>query len=407
MSEKFRKRLSAKVLAGLLVLSVMVSATGCSGKKSAEKASDKEILIGSIHPLTGSMAYEGKAIVNAQQLAVDEINKTGGVLGGRKLKLVTGDNQGTPDKSTSEAQRLIREGVVALTGTYTSSATQTATQEAEKSKVPFVITIASTTSLMDRGFKYSFRLQPNSDKFCENFLQYIKTIKTDDMKTIAIVHEDSLYGTSISKYISSKIADTGLKLVGDISYAATAATLSAEVTKLQELKPDILLPVGYFQDQSMLAKEMIARNIKFKAIVGVANGAFSDPKFIQNFGDGVNGYMDVNYRYNPNSKNTTALRDAYKTAYNEEIPVHAIYGYESIKVIADALNRAKSDNKEDLRKAIAETDMADHVLPQGNIKFDEKGENVGAAGVLVQIQNGKHVIVYPKEYAEGTIIPMK
>lgn len=83
------------------------------------------------------------------------------------------------------------------------------------------------------------------------------------------------------------------------------------------------------------------------------------------------------------------------------LPVHAIYGYESIMVIADALKRCDNpDDPEAVRDAIATSEITEHVLPQGVIKFDETGENINSAGVLVEIREGKHVIVYPEEYAD-------
>ena len=84
------------------------------------------------------------------------------------------------------------------------------------------------------------------------------------------------------------------------------------------------------------------------------------------------------------------------------MPAHAIYGYQSVMVIADALRRcANPDDSEILRDAIASSEISEHVLPQGVIQFDERGENVNAAGVMVEIMNGKHVIVYPEEYANN------
>ena len=79
------------------------------------------------------------------------------------------------------------------------------------------------------------------------------------MKTVAIIYEDSNYGTGIAEYIKSRIDETGLEIVGMMPYSAKASTLSAEVTKLVSLDPDILIPVGYYSDQNMLAKELIDR----------------------------------------------------------------------------------------------------------------------------------------------------
>lgn len=400
------------LLAVILVFTMVGSLVGC-GTQTANndnKSQAKEILIGSIHPMTGSMAYEGKAITNAAQLAVDEINAAGGIksLGGAKLKLLVGDSQGLPDKASSEAQRLIREGAVALIGTYTSSSAVTATQEAEKAQTPFLITVAATTNIQERGFKYSFRIQPNADTFSEDFLRYMKEIKTPDIKTIALVHENSLFGTYFADYVKKNIAKADLTIVGDIPYAASTATLSSEVTKLAGLNPDLVVGVGYYRDQALLIKTIRERNLKFKGIVGIANGAISDPKIIQDLGQGAEGLMDVNYRWNPNAQSSEKVLAAYKDKFSDNMSPHAMFGYTAIQVLADALERASSTDKVKVRDALAQTNFTNHILPQDAIKFNDKGENVNAQAVLVQVQNGRQVVVYPEKYAQAKLIfPLK
>lgn len=392
------KKILCLVLSLLLVGTLLFSFTACDSEDDTDV-----IKIGSIHPLTGSMAYEGQALVNAQKIAIDKINAEGGI-NGKMLQLKTVDSLGTAGGSATAAQKLINMNVCALTGTYTSGSAQVVSRTAEKFGVPYVVTVAASETLLTNGYKYSFRVQPSTTVFSSNFIEYLPSIKTDDMKTVAIIYEDSNYGTGIAEYIKSRIDETGLEIVGMLPYSSKASTLSAEVTKLVSLNPDILIPVGYYSDQNMLAKELIDRNITFPAIIGVANGAFSDAKFTNTYGTAADGFFDINYRYNPNSEETDYLLSEYRERYGEEIPVCAIYGYESIMVIADALKRAGTTDHEALRDALAETNMTDHLLPQGEIIFDEAGENINSAGVLIQIQNGKQVIVFPKEYAEGEII---
>ncbi len=392
------KRLICVLLSLVLAAGLMFSLTGCGDEENTDV-----IRIGSIHPLTGSMAYEGQALVNSQKIAIDLINERGGI-GGKKLELKVVDSLGTAGGAATAAQKLINMNVCALTGTYTSGSAQVVSRTAEKFSVPFVVTVAASETLLTNGYKYSFRIQPSTVTFSQNFIEYIPSIKTDDMKTVAIIYEDSNYGAGIAGYIEKNIEKTGLEIVGMLPYSSSASTLSSEVTKLISLNPDILIPIGYYSDQSLLAKELIDRDVSFPMIMGVANGAFSDAKFTATYGTAADGFFDINYRYNPNSEETDYLLNKYRELYGEEIPVCAIYGYESIMVIADALERAGTTDHEALRNALAETDMTDHLLPQEEVVFDEAGENINSAGVLIQIQNGKQVIVYPKEYAEGEII---
>lgn len=389
------KRLTTAILVLCIILGCF---SGCSDKNDRET-----IKIGSIHPITGSMAEQGQALVNAQQLAIDEINSSGGI-NGRKLELLTVDSQGSASGSASAARKLINSDIVALTGAYTSGSSQVVSQEAERSRVPFVVTVAASSDLLSRGYEYSYRIQPSVTTFSKNFIsyfnEYIKKQSKKSLKTVALIFEDSNYGAGIAGYIKEHIKETGLKLVGSISYSATTATLSSEVTKLEKLNPDVLIPIGYKNDQSILVNEILSRNIKFKEVIGVANGAFSDPDFLETYGKRVGGYIDINYRYNPKSENSEKLLKSYKEKYKKDIPVAAIYGYESIKVIADALKRCGEVNTENLNAALKTTSISDHVLPQSKIEFDKSGEGVYSAGVMIQIQNGKPVVIYPREYSD-------
>lgn len=388
-----KNRKTVFLIAAIFVASVLLS--GCGRQVSTET-----IKIGSVHPLTGSMAYEGQAMVNAQKIAIDKINAEGGV-NGRMLELVVRDSMGTSSGAANAALKLANSGIVALTGTYTSSSAQVVSRTAEKTKIPLVITVAASDNLLSNGYRYTFRVQPSVSVFSKNFLQYLEYFKTDDMKTVAFIYENSNYGTGIAEYIKEHIEETGLEIVGMLAYPATTSTLSSEVTRLAALDPDLLVPIGYYSDQNLFMKEVLERGIRFKKIVGCANGAFSDAKFLQTYGTQVDGILDINYRYNPNSEEAQYMLETYRETYGEEIPVHAIYGYESIMVIADALKRCENpDDPESVRDAIASAEIHEHVLPQGTILFDETGENINSAGVLVEIRDGKHVIVFPEEYAD-------
>lgn len=394
-----------KNFVALTMVGAMVTAslTGCGGSNSESDT----IKIGSIHPLTGSYAYEGQQVVNAQQLAIDEINAAGGIasLGGKKLELVVGDSQGNADTGASETERLISKGVTAVTGTFQSGVTLTCMQKAEQNQIPFIVTVSANVGLMENGFEYAYRIQPNASTFVEDFLQYMGEIRTDDLKTAVLIHEDSLTGKDTGDLVVEGFEQTGLELLDRITYSASTTTLSTEVTKIAELKPDVLITNGYFADTSLLVKELNERGITFKMVCGVANGGISDTKFIEDFGDSVENFVDLNYRFNPNNEKTSELLASYKEQYGDEMSVHAVWGYESIYVLADALERAASTDAEAVKAALDETEISEHILAQdGPITFDEKGENVNAAGVFLQIQNGKHVVVYPKEFAEAEMI---
>lgn len=397
-------KFAASILVGIMFAAMV---TGCGSTSETGSGTDSTVIkIGSVHPLTGNYAYEAQQIINSQQLAVDEINAAGGIasMGGAKLELVVGDSQASADTGASETERLIAEGCSVVTGTFQSGVTLTCMQKAEQNEVPFLVTVSNNVAMFENGFEWCFRIQPNADVFAQDFIEYITAIKTDDIKTAVLIHEDSLTGTDSGDIISGNMASTGIELLDRITYAASTSTLSTEVTKIANLKPDLLITIGYFADTSLLVKELNERGIKIKMVCGVANGGISDSKFIADFGNTVENFLDLNYRFNPNSDKTKSLLASYKSTYSDDMSVHAVWGYESIYVIADALERAGSSKPEAVRDALKTTNITEHVLAQsGAITFDAKGENVNAAGVLVQIQDGKHVVVYPEEFAEAQL----
>lgn len=397
---------------GAIVMSAMLVAgclAGCGESSAGGDGSVKEIKIGSIHPLTGSMAYEGQALVNAQQLAIDEINAAGGIksMGGAKLVLVTGDSKGAADVGASEAQRLIeREGVVALTGAYQSSVVETTSQEAEKAGIPYVVSVGSTVSLAERGYSTFFRVQPNAELFGSDSMKMLSEIKKSDWSTLAIIHEDSVMGTSTADYIKANIDKSGMQLLDTISYSASATTLDSDVTHLASLNPDVLICIGYYSDTSLLFRTLNERDIAFKCVLGVCNGAISDEKFVAEFGSSVENFLNCNYSINPNSEKAQELMKKYKEKYNDEIINHAVFAYESIKVLAAALEKAGSTDSEKVIEALKGLSYPKDELVAamlGNVEFNEKGENKNASLTLIQIQDGTNKVVYPKEFAESEI----
>lgn len=380
-------------LALILIISLLFAGLSLGCGESGD-----EYIIGSLHPLTGQNAYEGQAIVNAQQIAVDEINGMGGV-GGKKLRLITVDTTSKPNTASSAALKLIDRGAVAITGSYTSATAKTISREAEKCKVPFVITVASDGALLSYGNRYTFRIQPSTVTFGDNFIEYIKAVKTDDMKTVGIIYEDSNYGKSIAERILDRIEETGLNVVCSVSYSASAASLASEVTRISALSPDILVPIGYYSDQTMLMKEIFDRGIEFGLVMGVANGAISHPSFINAYGEEAEGYYDINYSYDPANERAMNLLSEYEKRYGEEMPRAAVYGYQSVMVIAAALE--KSGDGKELRDSISSLYLTDHLLPYEAIAFDERGECIFARGVVIRITDKEGKVVYPKSYREG------
>lgn len=382
------------------------AAASTLGFPAVLRAKPKEIAIGQLHPLSGFLAFDGQELSNGLKLAVDEINAAGGIqsMGGAKLKVLTGDTEGKPEVAIREVERLYKAGAVALVGCYQSSVTLVATQIAEKNRIPFVVSVAVADDVTERGFKYTFRVQPNARQMARDTVEYLREIvkaKGVEAKTIAYMHDDTAFGTSLFGHVEKFAPEYGFEVVQDVPYSPRAADVSTEVGKIKAAEADIIMDTGYFGDGVRVYKTMRDLRVSPKAIVGCGNGAFSHPKFIAELGDITENVLDGNYRANPLSEKTQKAFAHYREVYGSDMGASTVFAYVAPYVIADALERAGTDDRKKLRDALAETNMTDHILPQGPIAFNEKGQNKNAAAAMMQIQDGEIKVVWPQKYAQA------
>lgn len=372
-------------------------------------AAPPEIVIGHIHPLSGFLAFDGQEMRKAVMWGVQEINDAGGIksLGGAKLKLIDADSEGKPEKAISEAERLDRAGVAAITGCYQSAVTIVATQTAEKLKVPFVIGVASAEDITKRGFKYTFRIQPTSSMFSRHTLEYMVELGKatgTKLETIAYLHENTQFGATLADFVEQFAAEYGFKVKQRVQYSVKAPDVSTEVGKIKAARADLVFASGYFGDGVRVARALSNMRVKAKGIVGVAQGGFSHPKFVGELGDITEGIMDVNFQVDPHGPRTKKILAGFEAKYGTSMSPSMVYAYSPVAVIADAIERAKSSDREAIREALAKTKFSEHILPQGPIEFGPDGQNFNAKPLLMQILKGKVEVVWPKKYSTADFV---
>jgi len=368
-----------------------------------------EIPIGNVLPLSGPLAYLGNQLKNGTAMAVNEINEAGGIrsLGGAKLKLLDADTEGKPDLSISGVERLDRAGAVAIMGCLQSAVTIVATQVAERQRVPFVVSVAVADKITERGFKYTFRLQPRAAQMAPQTVKFISDIARqagEKVKTIAYIHDNTAFGGSLSEHVVKTAPKYGMEVVARVPYSPRSADVTTEVRKVKAAGADIVMASGYFADGVRVFRAMKGLRVRPKAFVGCGNGAYSDQNFVKELGDMTEYVMDGNYQANPNSPLAQKMFDHYQALYGQKIPPSAVFAYEPVYVIADALERAKSTDREALRKALAETNLKKHVLPQGPIVFGADGQNKNAQIALTQVLGSRIKVVWPEQYAEAKLV---
>jgi len=381
----------------------LVATLGAPGALSAQP---KEILVGSIHPLTGPLAPDGSSVANGCLLAIEQKNAAGGIasLGGAKIRVASVDHQFKPQVGAAEAERLIREGAVALLGAFASAVAMQTTQIAEKHGIPHLVTVAVADEITERGFKTTFRVQPNATDMAVQTVKYVRelcTLKGVSFRTVAAIHENT-FGTALFNRVAKAAPQHGFEIVGNIPYAARAADLTTEINKLKAMNADLVFDTGYLNDG--LLKMRTYRDLRVEpkgGIVGVANGCYSNPVFIKELGKVAEAIMDGNYWHNPTSPFAREVIKQYEARFNAPFQSHTVWGYNAALVLIDALERAGSTDPGKLRDAIAKTSLKRHIAPGDAIVFNEQGQNVNATVTMQQIQQGQIRVVLPKAYADA------
>ncbi len=408
----------------LLVIALLLGLMAASCRPAATPT--PEVVIGAIYPLSGALAPTGEVLKGGVELAVEIINgkypdlnlplaAEEGLpnLGGAKIKVIFGDHEASPEKGMSEAERLItEENVVALLGCYNSSVTATASEAAERHKIPFVNASSTSPILHTRGFKYFFRTTPHDRTFAENFFDFLKDLKEKkgiEVKTLAIVYEDTLWGADVGKAEKELAEKYGYEVVADIPYEHKTAEVTSEVMKLKAVNPDTVMMASYISDAILFQKTFKDLDFNPPAILAMDAGHI-DPSFLGTLG------ADGNYVL---SREVWALdlavkkpmietvNDMFKERVGKDMDGSSARAFTGMLVLADAINRAGSTDPEAIRKALRETDIPGDMLimPWEGIKFDpETGQNLLGRGIIVQAQEEKYYTVWPFELASRDII---
>lgn len=404
----------SKFVLGLLcAASISVALAGAAYAQQTVK-------IGAIFPLSGNAASAGVHAKAAIETAVEIINnghpglgslpttKGPGLagLGGAKVEVVFADNQGSPAVGQNQALRLItEEKVVALTGAYQSGITLTTSAIAEKYGIPFVNGESVAANLTERGFKWFFRTTPVAGDFAKIYVDFLKDMKATGAKidNIALVHENTEYGTSVATVITSVFKENGLGIAQDISYSANTTDLQSQVLQLKDKKPDVVIMISYTSDAILYAKTFQALDYK-PAMMIADNSGFSDPSLIKTAGKSLQGIFNrSSFAIGPPGSPTFLINEMYKKRSGDDMDDTAARQMQGFLVLMEAIDRAKSTEPAKIQAALKATDLKPDQLIMGykGVKFNDKGQNILASGLVIQLQDGvNYVPVWPKDRAK-------
>jgi branched-chain amino acid transport system substrate-binding protein len=421
LSETFNMRFN-HIVGLLAAIAISVSLAGMAS------AQDKTVKIGAIYPLSGNAASTGVHTKAAFETAVEIINngnpalgnlpltKNAGLkgLGGAKVEVIFADNQGSPAVGQNQALRLItEEKVVALSGAYQSGITLTTSAISEKYGIPFLNGESVAANLTERGFKWFFRTTPVAGDFAKIYLEFLKEMKAAGQKVdnIALVHENTEYGTSVASVITSTFKDNGLSIALDIAYSANTTDVQSQVLQLKDKKPDVVIMVSYTSDAILYAKTMQALDYKPPMLVA-DNAGFSDPSLIKTVGKLVQGVFNrSSFAIGPPGSPSFLINEIYKKKSGDDMDDTVARQMQGLFVLVDAIDRAGSTDPAKIQAALKATDLKPDQLIMGykGVKFDDKGQNILAAGLVIQLQDGENYVpVWPKDKAKtAPVLPYK
>jgi len=315
------------------------------------------VKIGVIYPLTGNAASAGQSARDAVHLGVDIVNDahpelkslplaaSAGLpgLGGAKIELDEADHQGNPQVGQQQTLRLItQDHVAAMLGSYHSSVSLVATAVAERQGVPYLVADSVAANITGRGFKWTFRTTPIAPDFAKAYFDFLNDIKKSGRKidTIAVVNENTDYGTSVGASIVEAAKTASIKVGAQIAYNANSSDVTAQVLQLKTLQPDAVVFVSYTADIILYFKTMKNLDYLPPVIIGDDSG-FSDPAFIPNAGDLAQGAINRSaFDIGKPGSASYIVNQMFKTKYGRDLDDTSARWMQGFFVLADAINRA-------------------------------------------------------------------
>ena len=360
--------------------------------------------IGGLYPLTGSFAQIGQGCVNAAKLAVQMVNEAGGIksLGGAPLNLIVSDVQSDTTVTRTETDRLISAyKLSAIHGAFASALTLIASEVAERAKMPLLT--GSSSDQLNKNRRYTFTPFSRASQFAEAQLQMTKLVS--DSTKVAVIFENTAFGTSTSNGLREQASGQGVEVVMFEPYSAGLTDASPLINKVRASGANMLFPVSYLNDLILIIRAIRQNGLEI-AING-GSGGFVIPDFYKNVGSVAEGLLGVAHWNHDVNADARKVNENYKKQYGEFLFEYAGGLVAQTFMIADALERAASTDPQKVRDALSTLDVSSGYAamgPGGKVKFGPNGKNIYAHPVGVQWQHGDLATVFPKEDARAPLL---
>jgi branched-chain amino acid transport system substrate-binding protein len=386
---KFGKR--GTILVGIAT-AVLLSTSACSGGLlgggggggGTSTGDSGPIKLGMVIPISGSSAPTGAYMKNGAQLAVDEINKNGGVLG-RQLKLDVEDEACDAQQSVAGANKAVSNGVVVSVGGYCSGATLPTIPIFQKANIPMIVPAANSQDLVNQAAKNVFMINGTGK---QQSTAALKFIKKQGFKTAAIVDDNTSYSKDINTETAAQIkADGSAKVVLSTSVTAGESDYSAVVRDIMGANPALVYWTGYYQEGGLIINQL--KNAGFTGQIMVADGSV-DPSLAQIAGSGAEGVYATMTQTPDTLKGAENWIANYKKAFNSDPGPYSTQSYDAVRLAAEGIKQAKSTDGTKIIKALE--GINGFKMFSGPLKFTPEHTLSSGGFVILVIKGGKFVL---------------
>jgi branched-chain amino acid transport system substrate-binding protein len=378
-----------KYLSGVLAWLLFIVSLSPGGISAAEP-----VKIGVLLPLTGSQAESALIEKKSFLMAADAINAAGGVHG-KKIELIIADTQGNPDNARAAIEKLIRrDQVLVIGGGFSSSATWATISIAQQNKIPFLVNSAAADKITEQGWEYIFRLNQPVSEYFGTFVSFVTGVASD-IRSVAIVHDNTLTGASEARRFFKTTQVLGLKLAVRESYEAGGGDFKALLARVRTQRPDLIYMVAQdVRDAAALTGESREIQLDPKLFVGAGAGFL---KFAGKASEHVTSLVPwVPSAPYPDAKE---LEEKFIAKYHFLPGYHGAEAYAGMQVIGAALKRTLALKPVKVRDALAATELMTVYGPVKFSSYGKKQQQNKLPTLLVQWIEGKQEVIWPQSLA--------
>jgi branched-chain amino acid transport system substrate-binding protein len=366
-----------------------------------------EVVVGIPLAITGIHAKFGEQHHNGYQMALEEILAQGGIskgaLKGKKLVFHFEDDEGKPEKAKAVTEKLItRDKVPMIMGGYASSEVFAIAGTTVQYGVPFLSPSGAADEITQKGWKNVFRLNQPASEYCSGLQDFmLKIVKPTSM---VILFENTLFGTSTAKAMREWCAENKIKVLMFEPYEAGTADFKPLLTRVKSSKPEVIFMVSYIMDAVLLTRQTAELDIDSRLFCGGAAG-FALPEYLDGVGKLSEGVMTaVLWSHDVKYPGAQKFYDKFKNKFKLAPTYHGAEAYSAAYVLHDVLERTKSLSKDDLIKALADTNRMTVFGPVKFVHYKKFTDQNRIPSLVVQVVKGKHETIWPPDAAAAKFI---